>query len=60
MPTVLVSHSVKVNAPAKVVWGLLLDKVRRPDKYVPGKSRRCIAAELLTRFVDFKTPDIEK
>jgi hypothetical protein len=41
MPTVLTNHIVKVNAPAKVVWALLLDKVRRPDKYVPGVLLNC-------------------
>ena len=36
MPSVLVNHCTKVNAPPAVLWQVLVDKVRRPDKYVPG------------------------
>lgn len=37
MRTVFTNHITKIDAPSSVVWDLLLDKVRRPDKYVPGK-----------------------
>jgi hypothetical protein len=29
-------HIVEIDAPAHVVWDKLVDKIRRPDKYVPG------------------------
>lgn len=37
-PGVFVHHVVKVNAPAKVLWEKLVQKIRRPDLFVPGVS----------------------
>jgi hypothetical protein len=31
-----VTHIAKVNAPADVLWSKLVEKIRRPDLYVPG------------------------
>jgi Domain of unknown function (DUF1857) len=36
---------VRVNAPKAVLWEKLLDKIRRPDKYVPGVSNVEIVEE---------------
>ena len=42
----MTSHREVVKAPASVVWRLLLDKIRRPDKYVPGVEKVEVVAEL--------------
>lgn len=31
--------SVSVNAPVETVWNLLIDKIRHPERYVPGVTR---------------------
>lgn len=35
-PGPFVHHAVKVNAPSKVLWDKLVQKIRRPDLFVPG------------------------
>jgi Domain of unknown function (DUF1857) len=39
MPPVLVNHQVKVNAPLPVLWGIMVDKMRAPYKYLPGITK---------------------
>jgi hypothetical protein len=45
----LVNHREKVNASAEKLWGMMLEKIRRPDKYVPGIVR----VELLNDYNEF-------
>ena len=42
----LASYKTAVDAPAGRLWDLMLDKVERPDRYVPGIER----IEILQRF----------
>ncbi len=41
----LVNYRVKVHASANKLWDMMLDKMRRPDKYVPGIVRVAILRE---------------
>jgi len=43
---VFISYKAKVNASVPTVWKVLLDKIRRPDKYVPGVVKVEILKEL--------------
>ena len=40
------SFKVVVDAPAAVLWAMMEEKVRRPDKYVPGITRAEIRREI--------------
>ena len=40
MPAALVTHTAKVNAPASVMWKLLVEKVRKPHKFIPGLEEK--------------------
>jgi hypothetical protein len=51
---VLVSHREVVRAPATMVWSLLLEKIRSPEKYVPGVTDVSVLREWGTHFVERK------
>ncbi|MBD2843292.1 AtaL-like protein [Erythrobacter rubeus] len=40
------SHKTAIHASAEQVWELMIDKIRRPDKYVPG----VVSVEVLQEF----------
>lgn len=44
-PTLLTSHQEFVNAPVEKIWQLLIDKIKHPDKYVPGVKEVVILEE---------------
>ena len=46
---VFVSHREHVAAPPSVVWGLLLEKIRHPEKFVPGVTDVEVVRELGSR-----------
>jgi hypothetical protein len=40
------TYQTHVDAPTETIWGLLLDKIEHPEKYVPGVT----GARILERF----------
>ena len=44
----LATYKTEVNVSAPIVWELLLDKIERPDKYVPGVQK----VDILERYDD--------
>lgn len=41
----LVAHRTHVNAPVDLLWGLMLEKVEHPERFVPG----VVSSEILDR-----------
>ncbi|CAE7767516.1 unnamed protein product [Symbiodinium sp. CCMP2592] len=44
--TILCSHREVVFAPPSLAWKMLIEKIRRPDKYVPGVTSVEVVKEL--------------
>ena len=44
--SILVSHREVVQCPPRIVWGLLLEKIRNPAKFVPGVTNVEVVKEL--------------
>ncbi|CAE7380575.1 unnamed protein product [Symbiodinium natans] len=44
--TILCSHRELIAAPPSLAWKMLLEKIRRPDKYVPGVTSVEVVKEL--------------
>jgi hypothetical protein len=51
---ILVSHRDVIRASPKLVWSMVLEKIRTPEKYVPGVSKVTILREGGPHFIERK------
>jgi len=43
---VFTNHKVRVSAPVNTIWKVFIEKIRRPDKYVPGVVKVEVVKEI--------------